>query len=95
MSETFEVVYREDVEADLAALDLHLRRRLMDAVETRLAVAPALYGKPLGGRLAGLRRIRIGDYRVGYQIRGRSVVIWAVQHRKIVYSILSRRWGSA
>lgn len=95
MSETFEVIYREDVEEDLSALDLPVRRRLMDAVETRLSVSPVLYGKPLGGPLAGLRRIRVGDYRIGYQIKGRNVVIWAVQHRKIVYSILTRRWGSA
>jgi len=52
------------------------------------------YGKPLGGALQGLRRIRTGDVRVAYQVQPGRVVIWAVKHRKDIYRELERRLGA-
>lgn len=94
MSDHYEVAYHRAVEADLRALDRSARRRGMDAVESRLAQNPGDYGRPLGGALAGLRRVRVGDYRVCYRVSGRVVVIFAVRHRKDVYAaVLSRVLG--
>ena len=44
-------------------------------------------GKPLVGRLSGLWSLRIGDYRVLYEIRRSEVLILVVKigHRKDIY----------
>ena len=39
----------------------------------------------LQGQFAGLRKYRIGDYRIIYAIIDRSVLILRIQHRKDVY----------
>lgn len=44
-------------------------------------------GKPLTGKLSGLWSLRIGDYRVLYQIKDNELVILVLKigHRKKVY----------
>ena len=58
------------------------------AIETRLAVDPVGYGRPLRYSLAGHRRLRVGDYRIVYRIdtRRHVVVISVIRHRKDVYA---------
>ena len=45
-------------------------------------------GKPLTGKLAGIWSLRIGDYRVLYQIKHDKLIILVLKigHRKNVYS---------
>jgi len=45
-------------------------------------------GKPLVGKLAGLWSLRIGDYRVIYQIRKSELLILVLKigHRKKIYN---------
>ncbi len=88
----FELLFRPEVEGELRGVGGRLRRRILRAIRERLGVDPERYGRPLGGRMAGLRRIRCGDTRVAYQVRGRRVVVWAVLHRKAIYAELERRF---
>ncbi len=44
-----------------------------------------LIGKTLHGELKGLRSLRIGNYRVVYEISGRNVILHWVEHRRKVY----------
>lgn len=48
---------------------------------------PRDQGKPLAGRLAGLWRYRVGDYRVLCRIKNSEVTILivAVGHRSVIY----------
>lgn len=91
MSELFRLSFRPELEQELAAADRAMRDRILKAIELRLTVKPLSYGKPLGGRFAGYRRIRVGDYRVAYQVRGRSVIVWMARPRKTMYQDLARR----
>ncbi|MDX8392504.1 MAG: type II toxin-antitoxin system RelE/ParE family toxin [Mariprofundaceae bacterium] len=61
------------------------RKRIIHAIE-QLPASPWL-GKSLKGELSGLRRIRIGDYRVVYEIHDQQVLVLVVRiaHRKDVY----------
>jgi mRNA interferase RelE/StbE len=47
--------------------------RIVDAVEN--LVADPLRGKPLKGRWKGLRRIRVGVYRIIYALRSAELTI--------------------
>ena len=53
---------------DLKRLDSSVQRKILDALRKRLTLDPKAYGKPLQGELAGLWRLRVGDYRVIYRI---------------------------
>lgn len=61
------------------------RTRIVAAVD-RLAEAPYL-GAALKGGLKGLRRIRVGNYRILYEIRRDELVVLVVRvvHRRKAY----------
>jgi mRNA interferase RelE/StbE len=87
------IFFRPEVEDDLRPIGRLHQKRVLAAIESRLAVQPVRYGKPLGGTLAGLRRIRVGDFRIAYQVKGAQVVVWAVMRRKEIYAELARRFS--
>ena len=61
------------------------RHRLISAID-RLAEHP-YRGSALKGELTGLRRIRVGSYRILYEIRDGELVVLVVRvgHRRQVY----------
>ena len=61
------------------------------AIETRLVVAPHLYGKPLRRPLSGLGKLRVGDYRVIFQLQRNLIKILIVGQRKDVYERVATR----
>jgi len=89
----YEILFRPEIEEDLRPLGRLHQKRALSAIEDRLAAHPAQYGKPLGGNLAGLRRIRTGDFRIAYQVKGSQVIIWAIMHRNAIYTELVQRFS--
>ncbi len=88
-------MYLEDLVAeDLPAIPWNLRSRILRAVESRLSTRPAQYGTRLRRSLASLWKLRVGDYRIVYEIGGKTVRIWTIAHRKKVYSEAESRWRS-
>jgi mRNA interferase RelE/StbE len=86
------VEVRDVVWEDLEEVPQNIRARLIRAMEQRLATAPNRYGVRLRQALTGLWKLRVGDYRIVYGIEGNTVVVWAIRHRKNVYSETERRW---
>ena len=76
---------------DLKTLSAEARRRLASAIEKRLTTALERLGVRLSGPLRDCWKLRVGDHRVVYTIRGRTVVILAILHRKDVYQRAERR----
>jgi mRNA interferase RelE/StbE len=70
---------------ELAAVPKKEQRRIVDAVA--LLRRDPLRGKPLSAEWKGLRRLRVGDYRVIYAFDGKKlrVCIVRVGHRRGVY----------
>lgn len=92
MTNRYVVVYRPEITAeDLPRIPGNVRARIIRAVETRLMTEPAKYGERLRHSLSGLWKIRVGDYRVCYEIKEHTVTVWAIRDRRDVYSILERR----
>jgi mRNA interferase RelE/StbE len=70
---------------ELAHAPLSIQLRIRNVL-ARLAEWPAVSGsKPLRGRLAGNFRIRTGDYRVVFRVRGEIVTVWKIGYRGDVY----------
>ena len=92
MNGGYSVVYRpEAVKEDLPKIPRNLQTRILRAIEQRLVTESARYGERLRRSLAGLWKLRVGDYRVCYEIQGRIVTVWAIRNRQDVYAILERR----
>ncbi len=89
---SYRIEFIEEAADDWRRLDRSARKRLEKAIE-RLKKDPKDYGKPLGGPLHGLRRIRSGDFRVVYRIHEASKVVevGVVCHRRDVYAIAHQR----
>jgi len=70
---------------ELARVPLPIQLRIRDVIR-RLANWPALNGaKLLRKELVGNFRIRTGDYRVVFRVRGQIVTIWTIGYRGDVY----------
>ena len=69
----------------LAKIDREQRVRLIDAID-KLRDNPAA-GSVLKGEFSGLRRIRIGDYRIVYEVKDSELIILVVRigHRREIY----------
>lgn len=69
---------------------LELNWPLIDAIQDalRLLQRDPLAGHTLRGRLAGLRSLRVGSYRIIYQLAEaqQTVRVVAIRHRSIAYS---------
>ncbi|MXW42540.1 MAG: type II toxin-antitoxin system RelE/ParE family toxin [Acidimicrobiia bacterium] len=70
---------------DLAGIPRQDLERIEYAID-RLAVQ-AYSGHPLKGDLRGLRRLRVGDYRVVYEVLKSELVVLVIRvaHRREVY----------
>jgi mRNA interferase RelE/StbE len=69
----------------LSKIDIAQRTRLIEAID-KLKNNPTA-GSVLKGEFSGLRRIRIGDYRIVYEVQNQQLLILGVRvaHRREVY----------
>ena len=75
------------VEEDIPALPKAIHGRIRKAIEEKLVNAPVSFGKPLQYSMKGLRRLRVGNYRIIFAIEEaqKTVVILKIGHRREVY----------
>jgi len=86
MEPPFEGRYSPQFLADLKKLGLPIQRRIVDAIETKLLQDPFRHGKKLVGKIGpGQWRFRVGDYRVRFDIEGRTLFFYRVRHRREIY----------
>ncbi len=80
----FEITYKKSVSKDLASLGKAEARRILDKIDKDLALRADSY-PVLKGQFAGLRKFRVGDYRVIYAVLGTQVLILRIGHRREIY----------
>lgn len=80
----YNISYKSTVSRDLARLGKAEARRILARIEKDLArkadTCPMLQGK-----WAGLRKYRVGDYRVIFAILEGNVLVLRIGHRRDVY----------
>jgi mRNA interferase RelE/StbE len=85
----YQVLYSERTRsAEIPKLDPAVRSIIVQAIETKLMTVPEAFGKPLRYTLRLLRVLRVGDWRVVYQLLGEIVYIVTIRHRKQGYADL-------
>lgn len=72
---------------ELAQLDQKIARRLVKRIRWLAANIEAIKPDPLSGDLAGLYKLRVGDYRVAYEIlhSEQMIVVHLIGHRREIY----------
>ena len=81
----YAVRIKRSASRDIAQITRLDRERIVYAID-RLAEQPHA-GYPLKGDLRGLRRLRVGDYRVVYEVLNNELVVLVVRvaHRREIY----------
>lgn len=80
----YNIVYKKSVQRDLKKFSKAEARRVLNQVEEELSKKADTY-PVLKGQFAGLRKYRVGDYRVIYAILSDDVLVLRIGHRKEVY----------
>lgn len=64
--------------------DIKTKKDRLESIITKLEKHPDKYGKPLRGRLHGIWQIRMGPFRIWYEINDaqKKVILRAVFHKK-------------
>jgi len=75
---TWRILYHHLVEEDLESVGPSAVRRIVKAIDAKLTRSPMDFGLPLSGNLANFRKLRIGDYRVVYQVREKTIIVYVL-----------------
>jgi len=80
----YNITYKMSVQKDLHNLGRSEARRILDKIEKELSERANTY-PALKGPISGLRKLRVGDYRVVFAITEQDVIILRVGHRREIY----------
>lgn len=89
----YKITYHKKViEVDIPKLGKKERIKISETIEGKLFESPEIFGKYLAGSLFPCRSLRIGDYRVLYEIlKNKEVFILMIEHRSRVYQYILKR----
>ncbi len=80
----FNITYKSSVRKDLKDIPGKEIRKILDKTEKLLADNPLVYPQ-LKGEFKGLRKLRVGNYRVIFSVESKNVVVLKIGNRKHVY----------
>ena len=82
---TYKIKFKKSVSKDLKKIDKSVALNILDKIDAELPVNADEYPM-LKGRFTGLRKFRIGEYRVIYSIvKTDTVLVLRIAHRREVY----------
>lgn len=87
MNSKWNVEYVESAVKDIQSLDGSVKKIIKRAIEDKLMIDPLKFGRPLRGNKSGFFKLRVGVYRIIYQVVNTEVLVLiiAVGHRRDVY----------
>ena len=77
----WEIIYHHDVVNDMESVGPSSARRIMKAIDTKLTKNPLVFGSPLSGNLSSFRKLRVGDFRIVYQVKRIRVIVFVLAVR--------------
>jgi mRNA interferase RelE/StbE len=81
---SYKIAFKKSVSRDLKKIDKDQPERILTKIEEDLPEKADRF-PPLTGNFAGLRRFRVGDYRVIYTIIEDTALILRISHRRESY----------
>lgn len=88
----YEIIIQHPAERFIRSLEKGEQKRILDAIN-QLVEKPR-FGKELVGRLAGLRSLHIGKYRVIYKVEDIKLIVLVLRagYRGNIYSQKMEKW---
>jgi len=80
----YKIRYKKSVAKDLKSIEKKEKERILNKIEGTLSKKPNQYPL-LKGRFAGLRKLRIGNYRVIFSLLDDEIWILRIGHRSEIY----------
>ena len=80
----YKIMFKNSVIRDLKKIDADHRDKILKKIEYALPSREKTF-QSLAGRFSGMRKFRIGNYRVVYTIIGDAVLVLRIRHRREVY----------
>lgn len=89
----FTVFYHPKVRLDFRKIHAKHIAVLREAIDTKIAINPEIYGKPLKRTLKNLRSLRVGNYRIIYTVKQKklTILVLIVGNRDKVYQDAQKR----
>ncbi len=81
---SYKIAFKKSVARDLKKIDNDQADRILKKIEEELPEKAESF-PVLTGKFSGLRKFRVGDYRVIYSIMGNTALILRIKHRREVY----------
>lgn len=83
----WKIEYNKSVRKDLKNISPEIKKLIKQAIEEKLMVDPLKFGVPLRQTLRGYFKYRVGDYRIVYRLKRKTVTVLVIKvgHRKEVY----------
>ena len=66
------------LENDFKGIDKSDQKRIVRTIRSKLTTKPKEFGEPLSGIFAGLWKLRVGRYRVIYEIEEKNVLVYVI-----------------
>jgi mRNA interferase RelE/StbE len=84
---TWQIEWDERARKELRSLDYQVQKEILLYLRKRVSEDPRIFGRDLVGNRVGLRRYRVGDYRIICRLEDNNLVVLvvAVGHRKEIY----------
>ena len=80
----YNITYKKSVAKDLKRISKAPAKRILNKIDAELTKNPERF-PALSGPFAGMRKFRVGDYRIIFVIMDQDVLILRIQNRKDVY----------
>ena len=80
----YKIAFKKSVSRDLKKIGKSQAKTILDKIEKELSFKADQYPQ-LKGRFSGLRKYRLGNYRVIFCLVNDTVLITRIKHRKEVY----------
>ena len=81
---SYKIAFKKSVSRDLKKLSKDQAERILKEIEEKLPEKADMF-PPLKGKFTGLRKFRVGNYRVIYAIIEGTALILRISHRKESY----------
>jgi addiction module RelE/StbE family toxin len=80
----YKIAFKKSVSRDLKKIDKEQVKRILNKIETELPKKAETL-PTLTGKFSGLRKFRVGNFRIIFSIIGDTAIILRIGHRKEVY----------
>ena len=81
---SYKIAFKKSVARDLKKIDKDQADRILRKIEDELPEKAEAF-PVLAGKFSGLRKFRVGDYRVVYSIINDTALILRISHRREAY----------